>query len=158
MNSEKKIERIIDLIRTDDSVEAPRDSITWAKNLYVSRRTKQSLVQRIAAVLQMDLAAGKSVMGERSGTPAQVHQMLFAAGDNAIDLRVTGSRKKVSVKGQILGPGFENAVVSFSGESGQFDTTTTASAAFELKDLPSGSYSLTALGKGVEITIERLEF
>ena len=157
MKQEKNIEKIIDLMRTDDSVDAPKDVVKWAKNLYLTRGPKPSLVRRISAILKMDLAQGGIVFGERSGAPARTRQMLFQAGDNAIDLRVTESKKKVSIKGQILGKGFENATITLSGEPGRYEAKATASAMFELSNLPCGSFGLIAAGDAVEITIERID-
>ena len=92
-NSEKQIlEEIINLMMKDDSADAPEDAVKWSKNLFRTRAAaepKKSLVQKVLAILQMDLAPNKAAFGERSAGTAQERQMLFQAGEsNAVDLRI----------------------------------------------------------------------
>ena len=57
-NSEKQlISEIIYLMQTDKSIDAPQDAIKWSKNIFRARAAepKKSFVQKILAVLQMDL-------------------------------------------------------------------------------------------------------
>ena len=63
MNSEKKIEEIVRLMQRDDSMDAPQESVKWAKNLFRGRIAESgtSFVRRVIAVLQMDLS-GKWVV------------------------------------------------------------------------------------------------
>jgi len=88
--SERKIEKIINLMQTDDSADAPTDSVRWAKNLFAARAVmpKKSIVQKVLAVLQINLSPNKAAFGERSASATQARQMLFQAGENALDLRI----------------------------------------------------------------------
>lgn len=158
MNNEKHINEIIELMRRDNSADAPADSIKWAKNLFLTRRAEQpSLVRRIAAVLKMDLAPGRAVLGERSAGTTQARQMLFSAGEHAIDLRVTGVKKRYTVSGQILGEGFESSNVVLSSAKDRFEAHPKAGGVFEINDVPAGVYSLTATAEATEIVVEQIE-
>src|ERR1044072_2344307 len=100
-NSEKQfLEEIVSLMQRDESVDAPQDAIKWSKNLFRTRAAepKKSFVQKILAVLQVDLAPNKAACGERSAAAAQERQMLFEAGDNGIDLRIKETEKGFVVK------------------------------------------------------------
>src|SRR5829696_5998646 len=90
-SNDELINKIIHLMQRDESADAPADSIKWAKNIFRTRQAepKKSLVQKIIAVLQMDLSGAQAAFGERSATLSQTRQMLFQGGDNAIDLRIS---------------------------------------------------------------------
>src|SRR5688572_15253748 len=71
MNNEDLLNKIVTLMQTDDSADAPADALLWSKNLFRSRRAaepQRSVVRRVLAVLQMDLSPGKTVFGERSAS------------------------------------------------------------------------------------------
>lgn len=157
MSQEKKIEKIIDLMQRDNSVDAPEDAVKWARNLYLTRERKPSLVQRIVAVLQADLLPNRAVVGERSAAAAQARQMFFTAGDTGIDLRITESKKGYDIQGQILGTGFENASIKLTEDDTVYEARTDKSAMFHLKGIASGEYVLTVTGKRIEVTVEGIE-
>jgi len=152
---ENLMNKIVHLMQTDKSVDAPQDSIKWAKNIFRSRiaEPKKSLVQRVLAVLQMDIAPNKAVFGERSGSASQVRQMLFEAGENSIDLRVTETENGFDVRGQILGEGFANATIKF----GDNETKTNELSEFSFTNIEGGNYDLTLKNDETEIVIENLE-
>ena len=157
MNPEKNIKRITELMQRDDSVDAPADSIKWAKNIFRTRvpARSASIVERVIAVLRADLSGGKPVFGERSAGPAAARQMLFEAGDSAVDLRITSKGRSVSSRGQVIGDGFENAVAVLSGDAevtAELDTD----SGFELA-AKKGIYTLTITGPETEIVIEKLD-
>lgn len=155
-NSEKQIfDEIINLMQTDDSVDAPHDAIKWSKNIFRTRATepKKSLVQKFLAVLQMDLAPNKAAFGERSAGTAQERQMLFSAGENGIDLRIKEDEKGFIVRGQILGEGFAGAAVKI----GDFETVANELSEFSFADVPGGEYDLTLDTGATEVTIVNLE-
>lgn len=156
MSQELKTEEIIRLMQRDDSVDAPKDVVKWAKNLFLARERRPSLVRRIVAVLRADLLPNRVLAGERSATAAQSRQMFFTAGDYGVDLRITAGRKSIGVKGQILGTGFENASIRLMGSEGSFETKTDAAAMFEL-NVPSGEYELEIRHELAEIVIEGIE-
>ena len=76
MASVDNIEKIVKLMQTDDSVDAPADSIQWVKGLFLSRPTKKSsFAEKIFAVLQMDIPADAFALGERSAAAEKVRQL-----------------------------------------------------------------------------------
>jgi len=155
-NSEKQIiNEIINLMQTDDSVDAPHDAIKWSKNIFRTRAVepKKSLVQKFLAVLQMDLAPNKAAFGERSAGASQEHQMLFSAGENGIDLRIKEGEKGFFVRGQILGEGFAGATIKL----GDFETVASEISEFSFADIPGGEYNMTLKTDATEVTIENLE-
>jgi hypothetical protein len=155
-NSEKQIlDEIIRLMQRDESVDAPQDSIQWSKNIFRTRAKQpaKTLVQKIMAVLQVDLAPNRAAFGERSAGAAQERQMLFAAGENRIDLRIKKGEKGFNLRGQILGAGFAESAVKI----GDFETKTDELSEFCFSDVPGGSYDLTLHSGETEITIMGLE-
>jgi len=155
-NSEKQIiNEIIALMQRDESTDAPQDAIKWSKNIFRTRAVEpaKSFVQKILAVLQMDLAPNKAAFGERSASAAQERQMLFEAGENGIDLRIKEGEKGFALKGQILGEGFANSTVRL----GDFEAKTGELSEFSFTDIPTGKYDLTLYSGETEITIENLE-
>jgi hypothetical protein len=156
-NSEKQIlNEIITLMQRDDSTDAPQDAIQWSKNLFRTRKAEQpakSFVQRILAVLQMDLSPNQAAFGERSAGTGEARQMLFEAGENKIDLRIKEDEKGFTLKGQILGEGFANSTVKLNG----FETKTNELSEFSFTEVPHGKYDLTLQSIETEITIENLE-
>lgn len=139
----------------DDSVDAPQDALKWSKNLFRTRAAQpaKTLVQKLMAVLQMDLAPNKAAFGERSASAAQERQMLFSAGANGIDLRIKKGEKGFDLKGQILGEGFAESRVRF----GDLETTTNRLSEFSFSEIPAGRYDLTLFSGETEITVENLE-
>lgn len=150
---EDNLKKIIHLMQTDDSVDAPADAVKWSKDIFRTRtaESKTSISERIFAVLKMDLAPGKAVFGERSGT-AQARQMLFEAGSNAVDLRILGTEDGFEVRGQILGDGFEECTVSL----GDRTVRANSRSEFVIKSVQAGEYPLTLSAEGSEIAIEKI--
>ena len=159
MSTEKNLQNIIELMRRDDSVDAPADSIKWATNLFRTRaeQPKRSIVRKLAAILQMDLAPNKAAFGERSATASQVRQMLFRADENAIDLRIEPAKKGFGVHGQILGEGFESVKVVLSDDANIFRTGTSEMSEFRFDNVPAGQYELLIQSDAVEISLKAID-
>lgn len=153
--NERQIEKIINLMQTDDAADAPADARRWAKNIFVSRAAapQKSFVRRILAVLQMDLSPNKAAFGERSASVSKARQMFFRAGENALDLRVSTSKKGFNLHGQILGEGFANAFVKI----GELGTNADEMSEFKFENVPGGRYTLTFQSGEKEIVVEDLE-
>jgi hypothetical protein len=158
MSTEKKLQQIIDLMQRDDSVDAPADSIRWASNLYRTRASepRKSFVQKIAAIHQMEIAPNKPAFGERSASASQVRQMLFKAGDNAIDLRIEPKEKAFSVRGQILGEGLSGAKVKLFNDAQSFESRSSELSEFAFENVKPGQYELIIQGEDVEITLKTI--
>jgi hypothetical protein len=159
MIRETNPQNIVDLMLRDDSVDAPADSIRWASNLFRTRaaQTKPSLIRKLAAVFQMEIAPNKPAFGERSSSVAAVRQILYRADEHAIDIRIEGAKKGFSVRGQILGNNFANASVKLSDDARTFETTASEASEFRFDAVPAGRYDLTIHGEDVEITLKAVE-
>ncbi len=151
---QKAIDRIIYLMKTDESFDAPEDSIKWAKNLFRARAAepKQSIVQKVLAVLQIDLSPDKAAFGERSASASQAGQMLFQAGESKIDLRIKQTENGFTLHGQILGEDFAGGIIKL----GYFQTPVNALGEFKFTEIPQGKYDLILQKGEREIVIENL--
>jgi hypothetical protein len=158
MSTEKNLKNIISLMERDDSVDAPADSIRWASNLFRTRAAepKQSLVKKLVAVLQMEIAPGKAAFGERSAGAGQARQMLFQAGDNAVDIRIEPATKGFDLRGQVLGDGFDGAEVALASDNRRFETSVSTTGEFRFENVPAGRYELLLRGLGVEIDLKAI--
>lgn len=159
-NNEDLLNKIVHLMETDDSANAPEDSIAWTKNLFLSRAAepKKSIVQKVLAVLQMDLSPDKAAFGERSASSASdVRQMLFGAGDYQIDLRIVQANKGFTVAGQILGEDFAGAEIAFFSGGKNFSAKTNELGEFRFENISKDKYTLSLTFKDKEIIIESIE-
>jgi hypothetical protein len=161
MSTEKKLQYIIDLMQRDDSRDAPTDAVRWAKNLFRTRASqpKESFIKKLVAVVQMEIAPNKPAFGERSAAASSIRQVLYRAGDSAIDVRIEPDKKGFILQGQILGPDFSGATVVLSEDARSFKTKTVANEAgeFRFDSVPGGRYELTIRKQGVEITLKTVD-
>lgn len=159
MNPERKIEKIMDLMRRDDSFDAPPETLKWAKNLIRTRarEPKRSLVQKVVALLQIDLLPQEAIFGERSAAGAQARQMLFNADDNGIDLRIEKKGQNFAVKGQIMGDGFASAEVKIANDENAYTEQANELSEFKFENIVKGKYILALTGNDKELVIEDLE-
>ena len=159
MSAEKNIQKILELIRRDDSVDAPADSIRWASNLYRTRALdrKPSLITKLVAFLQIEIAPDNPAFGERSTSASSVRQILYRADENAVDLRIEKAKKGFTIRGQILGEGFADAKAALSNDAKTFDTTANESSEFRFDNLQPGNYNLTIRGASVEIELKSVD-
>ena len=153
-NNDQATNEIIRLMQTDKSSDAPADAIQWSKNIFRARATepKKSVLEKVLAVLQMDLSPNRAAFGERSASASQARQMLFQAGENALDIRIAKTDRGFKLHGQILGEGFANGTVKI----GAFETATNEIGEFKL-EIPSGIYNLSVQSGEKEIVVEDLE-
>ncbi|CAN5871580.1 hypothetical protein BH20ACI4_BH20ACI4_25580 [soil metagenome] len=154
-SNEDFLNKIVHLMQTDKSEDAPQDAVKWAKNIFRARAVepKQSFAQKVLAVLQMDLSPDKAAFGERSASATQVRQMLFGAGENSIDLRIKRTEKgALNIHGQVLGAGFANSAVKL----GKFSTEANDLSEFKFTEIPAGNYDLIFQTIDSEIVIENL--
>lgn len=158
-NNDRTIEEILNLMQRDDSVDAPADSIQWAKNLFRARvaAPKKSLTQKVLAVLQMDLAPNRTVFGERSATSPAVRQMLFEAGENSLDLRISQTKKGLNLRGQILGEGFANCAIKLTARSISFEARANELSEFNFAEIPAGKYDLILQNDENEIVVAGID-
>lgn len=159
MNNEDLLNKIVRLMQTDNSADAPSDSIKWTKNLFLSRAAapKKSLVQKVLAVLQMDLSPDKAAFGERSASASAVRQMLFGAGDYQIDLRIAKTNKGFTVTGQILGADSAEAEIKLFNDRKNFTAKINELSEFKFDNISKDKYTLSLTFKDKEIIIESIE-
>ena len=160
MNSteENLLGHIVRRMQADRSIDAPADSRKYAKDLYRTRHTQRdvSRIKKFIAVLTADLAPGRAAFGERSAAGAQARQMLFEAGENAVDLRLTRTAQGFDVRGQVFGPGAESGEVQIKGEKFSNTTMLNDMSGFLMAGVPAGSYELTVSLANCNITVERI--
>ncbi len=158
-NNEDLLNKIVNLMHTDNSADAPADSIQWTKNLFRTRAAEpaKSLVQKVLAVLQMDLSPNKAAFGERSGAASEVRQMLFSAKDQSIDLRITKATSGSAIAGQILGAEFSGAEIKLTGAKKSLTTRTNELSEFKFENISKGKYTLSLNLANQEIIIENIE-
>lgn len=150
--NEQKLKHIVSRMQTDRSIDAPAESVKHAKNLFRTFVAEPSLIQRIVAVLKVDLAPNRAAFGERSAGGAQARQMLFDSGKNAVDLRVTAVKNGYDIRGQVLGDGFENGEVQIGNQVTKIDEV----GGFRFKAVTEGEYTMAVRSDTQEIVIEKL--
>jgi len=156
-NEERKLDHIISRMQADTSVDAPADLIKFAKNAFVQRamQPKATLLERISAVLRMELAPGRAAFGERSAGGSTARQMLFDAGDAAIDLRVTANGEVFDIRGQHIGDVVAETVRLESADA-KFAAMNDELKGFEFNSVPAGKYSLIITSASSEIVIDEI--
>jgi hypothetical protein len=161
MSNEDLINKIASLMQADDSTDAPADAVLWSKNLFRTRAAavepKKSVVERILAVLQVDLAPNKAVFGERSASSQQARQMLFDAGGFQIDLRIARINKGFKVNGQVLGAHADGAEVKIFNAEKSFTVKSNELSEFVFEKISKGKYTLSLNFQDKEIIIENIE-
>ncbi|MEQ1642821.1 MAG: hypothetical protein ABL959_05195 [Pyrinomonadaceae bacterium] len=156
-NSEDQIlEHIIRRMQSDVAIDAPADAVRYSKNLFRTRaaQPKESVLRRVLAVMRVDLTPGTAAFGERSGGEGQARQMLFDCGENAVDLRIRKDDEKFSIRGQILGYGFENATVELASAGRTYSAKMDDVNEFRIEDVEAGDYSMIVRGSQDEILID----
>lgn len=156
MNSQERLEKIISLIERDDSIDAPQDSLRWAKNLFAVRATEPSTLRRWVAVLVSELAPGRPAFGERSAAAGKARQLLYQAGDAAVEVEITPRGRAFEVKGQFLGEFQEgSAAVLSSGES-RLECGLSELGGFTFEKVAKGNYDLIVRTDAGEFAVEGL--
>lgn len=156
-NEERKLDHIISRMQSDTSVDAPADLIKFARNVFVQRSFEKapSMLERIVAVLRMDLAPNRAAIGERSAGGSAARQMLFDAGDSAIDLRVTPNGDAFDIRGQHIGD-LSAETVRLESANDHFTSQNDELKGFEFKSVPAGNYRLTISFATTEIVIDEI--
>ena len=159
MTRETNPKNIMNLIQRDNSVDAPADSLKWASNLFRTRaaEVKPSLIRKIAAVFQMEIAPNRPAFGERSTSTTAVRQILYRADEHAIDIRIETAKKGYAVRGQVLGNNFAKASLRLFDDSRKFEATASDTSEFRFDAVPAGRYDLTIQGDEVEITLKAVD-
>lgn len=155
-----ELEKIMRLMRADQSEGAPAWAFDWATNLFRTRAAAapdKSLVQKILAVLNVELTPMTPAFGERSAASAELQQRLYQAGANDVDVQITQHEDGWVVSGQVFGPCGENGEVELRGAQASIRAELNNLCEFTLDAVPAGSYTLLLRWPGVEIEVPDLE-
>lgn len=149
--------KIVNLIKTDEAKDAPADSLIWAKNIFRSRivEPKKSIVQKILAVLEMDLSPNTAAFGERSGV-SPTRQLFYKAGEIGISLRISKDEDDLSLMGQILGDGFDNCEVELQSANTSISVASNELSEFRMSKISFGNYNLFIRNLENELVIENI--
>jgi hypothetical protein len=152
----ERLAHVINLMRTDSTEAAPRDVIAQATSIFTRREARPSLLRRIVAAVTFDSASSTPAYGYRSGQTAS-RQILFAAEDSDIDLRLSRQADQWLVSGQVLGAACAGAEVELSDREKTTLTRLNDLCEFNLSAVPAGSYKLTMRFEDRQIEIPDLE-
>ncbi len=153
-----ELEHLFGLMRTDDSVDAPRDVIASAVSLFDARAAtrKPFLLRRLVAALSFDSQQLSPAFGVRSGQTATARQLLYNAGELDIDLRITQSGEEWTVSGQVLGE-CEGGEAFLQGAKGYVTAPLNELCEFTLPAVSDGSYILKLRFYDVEVEVPDIE-
>jgi anti-sigma factor RsiW len=135
------LERVISLMRTDTSEDAPPAVIARARRLFQARTAPPPTERRrIPALVHFDSRQRPLALGVRSGQPA-ARQLLLKAEDYDLDVRITPTGAAWQVSGQLLG--LETiGKVELQGETAAVQTELNDLGEFSLPLVPAGTYNL----------------
>lgn len=157
-SNEKRLEHIVRRMQQDTAVDPPAEARLFVKNLFRSRAVepKTSAIRRLVAAITMELAPNKAAFGERSGSASAVRQMLFEAGDAAIDLRIEPIGKSFRVRGQVLGIEFSGAAATLTASGRVTIAEVNDSGGFIFEKVAANEYAFAISSPTDEISIESL--
>ena len=145
-------------MQQDTSVDAPADTLKFVRNMFRTRaiEPKTSAIRRFVAAIAMELAPNKAAFGERSASASATRQVMFEAGDAAIDLRIDATGKRFAIRGQVLGADLSGAsAILLTGDT-TVSTAVDDLGGFRFESVTAGEYSLTLRSATDEIVIESL--
>lgn len=150
------VERVIGLMRTDETKDTPPSVIAHAVRLFRPRIAQPApgLLQRVVATLRFDSAQLPLAFGVRAGQPAG-RQLLFNAEQYDVDLRVKPAGEAWQVSGQVLGPCTGGQVVLQRATS-MTQAMLNDLCEFTLPPVSSGRYVLILRLAVVEIEVTQL--
>lgn len=151
----------INLMRADKAADAPPEALTFAKNLFRTRKQflprAESLTKKIWASLKLDVAPYSTVFGERSASGGAERQMLFEAGDFDVDLRIHSGENDFILAGQILGEVPEQISLELQNQNFSRKAAVSELGEFKIENIPAGSYDLNLRFGESEIVIPELK-
>ena len=151
------LERVIELMRTNDIEEPPPRVATHIMHSFRSRSAPvlSPLRQRIIAALRFDSAQLPLPLGMRSG-PIAERQVVFSAEELNLDLRITPAGSLWMVSGQALVSG-RRGQVELRSPSGTLQAELSDVSEFVLPPVPPGDYTLILRLADVEVEVAGLK-
>lgn len=149
--------KIINLMKTDEAKDAPTDLLVWTKNIFRSKivEPKKSILQKILAVLEMDLSPNTAAFGERSAS-SPTRQLFYKADEIGISLRISKDENELNLMGQILGDGFENCQIELQNNQTSISVGSNEMSEFRMSKIPFGNYDLFIRNVETELVIENV--
>ncbi len=154
-----RVAQVINAMRADESVDAPATLIRNAILAFQKRSEpaqQPSIVQRLVALLRFQSTPLTPTPGLRSGGQAE-RQLLYAAGDYDLDLRVVPDGNNWHVSGQLFGPVTGAVQAHLSGGALHLQATFTSDEAFSFPSVPAGTYTLVLVTGSAEIAVDDLQ-
>jgi hypothetical protein len=154
-----QLERLIGLLRTDESQDAPSSLIDRAKDLFRLRNLpaphSSRLRDRILAALHFDSLGLAPAFGVRSGKPG-ARQLLFSTGTDEIDLRIEAAGQEWIVSGQVLGEPAASGRAILQGPVAVIQTRLNELSEFTLPPVQAGTYKLVLCLADVDVELEEI--
>lgn len=158
-NELRRVEQLLQTMRSDREPDAPRDLLAYAVNLFSQSRQSDapSILRRVIAALTFDSGTNLApVFGMRSGTSA-TRQLVYSAESNDIDLRFTPQGDRWVVTGQVLGEDCAGSQVTLTGETESASVGMNELCEFTLPPVLPGNYALLLRIANLEVEIPELE-
>ena len=161
-NCSDEFDRVLHLVRSmreDQSVDAPRDVLSYAINSFSQRRgTKApSLVQRIVAALTFDSFESAPAFAVRSGASA-ARKLLYSAAEKDLDIRISKQENdRWAIAGQVLGGHCAGGEIILQGAELNESARLNEDCEFVLTPVPPGTYHLLLKLGDSEVEVQKLE-
>jgi anti-sigma factor RsiW len=152
-----RLEALVALMRSDDSVDAPDHVINRAIRLLRRPAAERppSLLRRMVATLMSDSWQASMATGLRALT-TWPRALLLSAGDRELDLQIAPHGERWQLRGQVLGAEEAGEVALGEGE-GQVIVSLNELGEFTLPPVATGRYTLVVTQGGLEIVVPDLE-
>jgi anti-sigma factor RsiW len=154
------LERLIGLMRTDTSEDAPPAVIARAERLFHSRTVSSSdssnLRHHVLAVRRFDSLGLAPAFGVRSGEPS-ARQLLFSARAHDIDLRIEPAGQAWTVSGQVLGESAAGGQAELQGATSTTQVALNEQSEFTLPPVSAGHYRLVLRLANVDVEVDELK-
>lgn len=157
-NEYQRLERLITLMRSDSSEDAPKDVIANAIGLFRDHVTSREppVLRRLVAELIFDSLNMAPAFGIRSGQAAS-RQLIYSAEENDIDLRLTFNNEMWVVSGQVLREDCVEGHVEIDGPGGVRSAALNETCEFVLPAVSPGDYVLRVSMPDLLVEIPQLE-
>jgi anti-sigma factor RsiW len=150
------LERVIGLMRTDTTEDAPPVVIARTRRMFQARAAPTPTeLRRIPALVHFDSWQRPLALGVRSGQPG-ARQLLLKAEDYDLDVRIAPAGAAWQVSGQLLGPD-TNGQAELQGEAGMVQAKLNDLGEFSLPPTSPGVYSLIVRLGHLAVELPQLE-
>ena len=154
-----RVQNLVQSMREDQSVDAPRDVLAYAINSFSQRRDSRapSLVQRIVAALTFDSLNRAPAFAVRSGVSA-ARQLLYNAAEKDLDIRINQQEnERWAIAGQVLGENCSGGEITLQGTDVNETARLNEDCEFVLPPVPAGTYHLLLKLGDFEVEVQKLE-